>query len=96
MTVSRKKRLIAAIALAGAMLGGASISPANADCASTSVYTRKPGGQNSYIVGPKACLTPNTPYQERYGGPTEVATGQPAVGTVGVGVWIPAPPVLAE
>lgn len=92
MSMSRRKRSIVAMAIAGATLGGLSAAPASADCVSAELYYRQSGDSNQYAIGPKKCLV-STPYDVRFEARRE-ATAGPA--TAGVGVWVAHPPILSQ
>ena len=87
MSVSRKKRLIVAIALAGATFSGLSAAPANADCIAVEASYAVLGGPRTYLVRRTCVHDPGWPNAAG----ANPALGDPDVVMIQPGVWIPAP-----
>ena len=87
MSLSRRKRRLAAFAIAAAIGGGVAAGPAAADCLyAEASYTVQ--GSKRYVVGPKRCVA-NTPWPVVDYVPLEI--GDDRYAAVGVKVWSPTP-----
>ena len=88
MRSRRTKHKLTAAALAIVAGGLIGAGPATADCLSAEVWVQRPNQSKQYVVGPKRCVV-QTPFNEVFD--IQTSRGEPSVGTVGAGVWVPAP-----